>query len=260
MKKLITYLFTLIFSLCICTTAWADTNARVIDNAGLLNDSEKQKLESRIEEISGKYDFDIVIMTTNTIDGKTPQAYADDAYEHGNYGYGANKDGMLFLINMGERDWYISTTGYGETAFTSYGIQYIGNDIKGKLKDKDYYKAFNRLLDDIDKFIKEAQKGKPYSSSHRVKSSSSVLWGILISAVIAAVSVLVMKAGMKTARAKGSAGDYVKRNSLNITGRQDIFLHSTITKTKRASENSSSGSGSHTSSSGASHGGGGGKF
>ena len=82
-------------------------------------------------------------MTAKTLNGATPASYADDTYDYNGYGYGNNRDGLLLLISMEDRDWYISTTGYGITAFTDAGIQYIGNKIKEHLSDGDYDAAFN---------------------------------------------------------------------------------------------------------------------
>lgn len=63
--------------------------------------------------------MDVVVVTTNTLVKKTVQEYADDIYDYGNFGYGQDKDGILLLISLGEEnDCYISTCGYGITAFT----------------------------------------------------------------------------------------------------------------------------------------------
>ena len=55
---------------------------------------------------------------------------------------------------------------------------------------------------------------------------------------------LLIRRGMKTARKKNEAGDYVSR--VNITRRQDIYLYTTTTRRKIESSSSGShGSGGH---------------
>lgn len=57
-------------------TVSAENGDKVVDNADLLTDSQEQELEDRLEELVDKYGCDAVIVTTDTIDGKTPMAYA----------------------------------------------------------------------------------------------------------------------------------------------------------------------------------------
>lgn len=52
----------------------------------------------------------------------------------------------------------------------------------------------------------------------------------------------------------------MKKESLNITEKRDLFLYRTVSRTAKPKNESSGGSSTHTSSSGSTHGGGGGKF
>lgn len=263
MKKFLTCLLTLLFSFCIFTTAFADENLKIIDNANLLTDEEEIKLNDKINEIIEKYNFDIVIYTTDSCNGKTVTAFADDEFDYGGYGIGENRDGMLFLLSMKERDWYISTRGYGIQAFTNYGIDYIGKEAAKNFKDANYYKGFETVLLNADMFLNEANTNKPYDQKHRViKVKNYILGSAIVAGIISLISVLVMKGKMKNYRPQKFAQEYVDKGSFEVVNSQDIFMYSNVSKTKRAeqSSNSSGGSSTHTSSSGASHGGGGGKF
>ena len=99
----------------------------------------------------------------------------------------------------------------------------------------------------------------------RQKRSPNILLSLVIGVVVAAVSVLIMRASMNTKRMQYSASDYMNPGSFHLRTQQDIFLYSNVTKVRRQENNNSSGGGGggssvHTSSSGRSHGGGGGKF
>lgn len=74
---------------------------RVVDEADLLSDSEEKELAGKIEDLTDKYNFDIVIVTADTINGETPMAYADDYYDYNGYGAGADNDGILLLLSGG---------------------------------------------------------------------------------------------------------------------------------------------------------------
>ena len=238
---------------------------RVVDEADLLSDSEEKELAGKIEDLTDKYDFDIVIVTADTINGETPMAYADDYYDYNGYGAGADNDGILLLLSMEDRDWWISTTGYGIDAFTDYGIDVIGDEIVPDLSNGDYYSAFTEFIDLTDDFLAEAEKGTPYDIDHKYKTFSDYIIavgiGLFIGLIIAVISVLVMKSKMKTVAMQNNANNYVVNNSLRLDRSNDIFIYRNVTKTRRP-EPSSSGGGSsiHTGSSGTSHGGGGGKF
>ncbi len=103
---------------------------RLMDTADLLSDSEEATLLRALDEVSERQKMDVVIVTAETLDGSDIVSFADDLYDYCQFGYGTNRDGLLLLISMEDRDWYISTCGYGITAFTDAGIQYIGRQMK----------------------------------------------------------------------------------------------------------------------------------
>ena len=251
------------------STIILDTRERVVDMAELLSDSDKTALLSKLDEISERQKMDIVVLTVNTLDGKTPRDYADDFYDYNGYGFGENKDGILLLVSMEDRDWWISTTGYGITALTDAGIEYISKKFLSDLSDGDYAQAFTTYAELCDQFITQAKTGEPYDIGNMPKEPFNVAWNILVAFVIGLVVAFVvtniMKKQLKTVQLKSEANNYVKSNSMIVTENRDLFLYNQVSRRARPKETdnrsgSSGGSSTHTSSSGSSHGGGGGKF
>ena len=257
-KKIISLL--LVLALCLGMTfsvsaedaeGFANDYCRVQDMAGLMTDSEEAKLNDILDELSIRQKMDVVVVTTNI-------------YDYGNFGYGQDKDGILLLISLGEEnDCYISTCGYGITAFTDAGIKYISKEMTSDLKDGNYFSAFQTFSELCDEFITQARNGKPYDRKSLPKEPLSPIW-ILISLGVGVVLSLIivgrMKAQLKTVRFQSAAGSYVKDDSLDITESRDMFLYETTSKTAKEKKSSSGGSSTHTSSSGRTHGGGGSKF
>ena len=103
----------------------AGTPDKVVDGAGLLTEAEEDALRSRIAEVVSRYQCDLVIVTAASTHGKTPRAFADDYFDENGYGIGASRSGVLLLVSMEERDWYISTGGTAIRAFTEYGLDYM---------------------------------------------------------------------------------------------------------------------------------------
>ncbi len=260
-----------------CTfTVYAENSDKVVDNADLLSDSEETELEAYILEIIEKYDhaYDIAIVTTDSTDGKSAEAYADDYYDYNGYGYGGENSGVILLLDMGDRAWHISTCGKGITVFTDYGIETAGERIVPYLSDGDYYGGFNEFASCADYIIGTYETGgKPYDnytdgdSSGGYSSDRSPGRMFLISLVaglIAALIVcLIMKAQLKTAVKQFGAGNYIRRGSLNVNYSRDIFLYKTVSRHKietNSGGHGGGGSSTHIGSSGSSHGGGGGHF
>ena len=82
----------------------------------------------------------------------------------------------------------------------------------------------------------------------------------MIGLLLATGTVKRMKNKLKTVRFQSAADSYMKKESLNITEKRDLFLYRTVSRTAKPKNESSGGSSTHTSSSGSTHGGGGGKF
>ncbi len=284
-KKIISILFA--FILCLCMTlpafavessdatgdvGFADEYSRVLDYAGVIPQEDDDKLVAQYDEIANRQKVDIVVCFTNGLDGMTTADYAEDLYEKNNYGYGENKDGIMLLVSFENRDWYIATRGYAIQAFTDAGIQYIGNQIKGDLGEKNYYAAAEYFGQLCDEFITNAKNGDVYDEPMGAVDDGDTgsvmpppLW-ILISIgvglVIAFIVVGSMKKKLKTVNMQAAANNYLKDGSLNVTESNDVFLYSNVTRTPKPKDNDNNGSGSstHESSSGNTYGGGGGKF
>ena len=134
----------------------ASTYGRLVDNAKLLSEDEYSQLKEHIDTVSEKYTFDVVIVTEKSIGDKTPTEYADDFFDYKGYGEGDNHDGILFLLDMENRKWAISTTGAGIPYFTDYGQERIMDDVKPYLSDGEYYDAFDTFVTMCDDYINKA--------------------------------------------------------------------------------------------------------
>ena len=242
---------------------------RLVDDAGLLTDAQADRLLDQLDEISQRQKSDIEVVTKNSLDGKSPMEFADDFYDSNDYGYGAQKDGVLFLISMAERDWHISTAGFGITAVTDAGISYMSERFLGELSDGEYAKAFRIFADLCDDFFTQARENEPYDVGNLPKKPFPAVRNLAIALgaglLLAFFAAEVMRGRLRTVRSQQTAGSYVKAGSFKLTRKSDLFLYRQITRVKKPEDHdgpkhSGGGSHTHTSSSGRTHGGGGGKF
>ena len=72
----------------------------LVDEAGLLSEEESSTLINKLEEISQRQKNEVAVVTVNSLEGKTAEAYADDYYDYNGYGYGENDDGLLLLVSI----------------------------------------------------------------------------------------------------------------------------------------------------------------
>lgn len=250
-------------------SGFADLYYRMNDSAQLLTEDEDNELEASLEELSVRQSFDVVIATIDSLDGEgytSMEEYADDLYDYCQFGYGANRDGVLLLISKGDRKWHISTCGYGITAFTDAGIQYLGQQMTPDMADGDYATAFRTFIRWTDAYVTAAREGHPYDVNNMPHEPLSILYlglALVIGLVTALIVTGVMKSQLKSVAPQPDASSYVRQGSMRLTNQRDRFLYRDVHRTERpkASDSSDSGgSSTHTSSSGTTHGGGGGSF
>lgn len=210
--------------------------------------------------------MEVVVAALETTGGYSVMEYADDFYDSNGYGYGENHDGLILIVVMDTRDWWISTCGEAIRVFTDAGIDYIGDRIVPYMADGDFYGAFSEFAGLCSAFMAQAENDDPYDVHALPKSSfqagSAFMISLGIGFVIALIYTGSLKSQLKTVRAQNRAADYMKRDSLKVTESRDFFLYRNVTKIAKQSSSSGrgGGSGTHISSSGRPHGGGGGKF
>lgn len=253
------------------------TGTRVEDFAGLLSSSERIVLQKQFDEISRRQQLDIVVVTVDSLEQRSAMEYADDFFDYNGYGFGENHDGIILLVSMEERDWWISTTGYGITVFTDAGLEYIADRVVPKLSNGQYAKAFEIFGEKCDQFITQARTGEPYDVGNMPKEPFRFGLCLLISLVIglftAGCVVWGLKGQLITVHAQSGAKYYSLSGTPQLTTNKETYLYSTMSSRPRpkygegSSRSGSSfgggfsgGSTVHRSSSDRFHGGRGGKF
>ncbi len=237
------FLIGLLLSLCLSAAAYdygdPVSGAVMSDGADLLSDGEESALNAQMASLCQQYDINIAIVTTDTLDGKTPRRYANDRYDGL---FGANADGILFLLSMEDRDWYIVTESRGKELLSDGEVYDSVDSISYDLKYDRFYDAFSAWLQELPGWL-DATEPEP---------QPNFAVSLVIGAVVALIVVLIMRSGMNTKRQQASARHYLVPGSYHLSVAQDFYLYSRVTKTARPKSNGSSGGGSR--------GGGGGKF
>lgn len=267
----LTYIMILLLSVLIVRPLRADAAERLlprlVDEADLLTDEEEAELLEKLDTVSEERNCDVVVVTTGSLVGKTSTAYADDFFDENGYGMGKERDGILLLVSTEDRDWALSTRGYGITAFTDAGQEYMVEQFLPYLSDGEYLEAFLEYADRCDDYILQADMGEPYDVGNLPQESTRGLipiWILIsfgVSFLIMLIVALIRKSSLKTIYSNDTAEEYKKSGTLKFSDKSDIFVRQQVVRRKIEHDtHSSGGSSTHTSSSGATHGGSSGKF
>lgn len=250
-KKILSLILIIMLFALLAVPAFAADHPRFIDQAGLLSESEAASLTDKLDSYSEHFGFDFVIVTLETLNGMDPEEAA--CYIYDEYGYGAesSNDGVILLINMGERDWAITSTGWGQTAINGDARSFLSNAFIGDLSAGNYSAAFNTFADKSARLVEQAQSGTVYKTPFNFVKS--LIISLVISLIVALIVVSIMKGKLKTVQRQDTAANYVADGSLHLDVERDRYLYSNVARTPRAQNNStrsSSGGSSHSSSSG----------
>ena len=265
-----------------CSLALGAGQQRVFDEAQLFSAEEVQSLEAAIATFQKDAGMDFVVYTSMKDHGTSDSDYeaaADDYYDHGGFGFGEEYDGLLYYLNMNYRIQTISTAGRMIDFLTDERINHILDASYDKLRAADYAATaqitLDRVMDYVKAGIPEGQyrydviTGQQLTPRHKALTMNEILVSALIALV---VGWGVTRITTGSYQLKGSTYRYNYRDNTNVklTAKDDNFLRSSTSRTKKVQSSGggssggfgggSGGSGVRVSSSGRSHGGGSRRF
>lgn len=232
----------------------AEVSANVVDTAGLLTDEQTRTLDTQAAAVSSKHGVGIYIVTVpdyRELDNSGVYEATYGIYHALSLGEGADRDGIILLLSMEDRDF--ATFCHGKTAertFSDYALQQMEEKFLDDFRENDWYGGFLDYVNCCDDYLTRAEAGKPVRES----AMPRILLFCGIALVVAGIVCLVLVLQMKSVAKKTTAGAYAV-GGLQLTGHYDRFTHRTETRRKIETNSGSSGGGS---SGGSSHSGGGG--
>ena len=210
----------------------ADMNY-IFDLSDQLSYEEWAELEARASDISQRHGCGVYAAF---VDDFTEYGGGNDVYKttyqlyHASeLGMGADRDGIIILLSMDDRDYAMFVYGeYAEYAFDEYGQKELEDAFFGYFGDNDWYGGVSHYLDTCDEYLTRAEEGKP------VRKNTLPMYLIVVAAscAIAGGICLMLKWQMKTVHKKAEANEYVAAGGLNLTKQYDRYTHTTETRRK----------------------------
>ena len=240
----------------------------VLDNAGILTESQRSTLETRAAELSEEHGCKLYIVTVKDHSEFNPDVYeaAKGIFTFYDLGYGDGKDIVLLLLSMNERDFAL--IGHGDKGETICGHEsrwIIEDEILDNLGRNDWYGGFSDYFEVCGKQLTKLENGEDvtegadiivgpdgleYHSYNapgqptRMPTGAKLAIGLGAPCLIALGVCATFKAQMKTAKEKTTAEEYVVPGSAALRVRDDRFINRTETRVPIHTESSSGRGGS----------------
>ena len=257
--------------------ASALSTANVIDQLDLLTLDQVNQLQQETERLRETYHLDAVIVITDELMSKSSRDFADDYYDFNDYGVGPEASGLLMLVNMADREVWISTTGHAIDVFTDNRLDQIIDQVTGDLGAGNFYAAGTTFLANVEGFalqgVPEGQYREPAEPLTFFQKLVQMMlyWPIYVAGLITSgVTTFAASSGHRKG-SKTGVGFYRPEGSFALLDKKDQFLRETTRRVLIPKNNNTGGGGlsggggigrssTHTGSSGRTHGGRGGKF
>lgn len=250
--------------------------ALVDDGADLLTASEEDQLQSHAKTLADSTGYDYFVVTTDDAEGKEARDYAEDYYMD----HKTTLDGVIYLIDMDNREVYIATSGMMRYYLDDERWNQALDDAYDCVVDGEYAKAFAAMLSDTDQYLKAGIQEKTYTVDEDTgevvyyetpKEYSlelyEILSGLLLGLVVA-ILIFGITVGKYKMKIENYSYSYRDNSQLKLRRRTDTLVNKVVTHRRIPREDSSSSGGGggghsstvHTGSGGNSFGGGGRKF
>lgn len=212
------------------------TEERVFDEANVLADEEEEELSALIEEKEKMIGADIVLLTIREPeidDYYTIRDYAQNWYETNQFGWDKpNGDGIIYVDNWANGYCWLCTTGRPTQKLDDNTIQFI-IDRTNENVNEDPCAAYETMIKTT------AEEMQNLNLFHfRIGNLWLLLIALAVAAIFAACNLIGNRGQVTTGKST-----YVPEGGVKINRRQDIFLHSHVTRVKVESDHDSGGHG-----------------
>lgn len=158
------------------------------DDAALLSDEEQQSLSEEITNLQETTGWEVYVLTTEDAQGKTAREYADDFYDTTATG----DDGVVFLIDMDNREVTISTAGEAIYYLNDDRIDDILDNGYDYVVDGEYASCFSSMLSDAEYYYEVGVPSDAYTYDeetgeihyYHVLTLGEILFAVVLAAAV----------------------------------------------------------------------------
>ena len=249
MKRISAIVSALIFVLLFSVTSFADSFEVMIDDrASLFSEEEIEMIDSEAYDFALQKNYSVAVVTTDNAMGKSAMEFADDYYDSLIFSSGWSENGMLFLIDMDNREIYVSCAGLCIDEYSDYELDSIVDKGYDCIVNDEYLKCILSMIGEAKNFLSDnynpdefVETGDWYitdggyyeeyiSPNQTTFHISHIFIYIVIGLVAGAITVLVIKNSYKNT----GKGDEFNANdiALELTASTDNIISKNVITTK----------------------------
>ena len=239
--------------------------AVVADEADLMTWDEENALQEALEKLRDRYGYDFLAVTCADAKGMSSMRYA----EQSSLTYGGAEDGVVYLIDMDNRELYIATYGHMEYVLSDSRIESLLDSGYGYLTQGAYADCFSAMIRSTSRYLEQGVPSGAYTyntdngeTAYYEPPKTVTSFEGLIAAVIGLIAgggFFASVSGRYNMKSGNYRYDVGKNGKLNLTARRDRLLHRNVQRHRIYTQSHSSGSGGHGGSGSSIHFGGGGR-
>ncbi len=199
----------------------------VADFADVLTYSQEEAIYNRIAAVKKEWNQDVFVVIFESLEEDISYGAENVLKELQIRGDTLGDPGVLLLLSLEERDWYLQYTDTDDKLPASDVMSEYFLDDFG---DNDFYEGIIAFVDGVEKELS-------------FPLGRNLIIALVVGFVIAFIVVSSMKGKLKTVHNVDHARDYVRAGSFNLEKSRDLYLYSTVTRVARPKNNSSGRSG-----------------
>ena len=237
MKKIISMFLLLAILTVLPISAYAESSVKYVDDqAWILTEEEVSKLTALAEEASEEVGCGIYILTVPDF-RELPEGYNYSVstvlrfyYEAQGYGTGSNRDGVILMLSMAERDYSLYTCGFGDTGLSDPAMDYLTERFLRDFSQDSWYNGFAHYISCTEDLLQKTLDGDPYDEYTATSGEKflgivlCILASLLGSSLITNHFVRQMKSVELKRDAENFAGDLV------LTHQNTRYTNTTTTR------------------------------
>ncbi|MFD1032361.1 TPM domain-containing protein [Metaplanococcus flavidus] len=233
LKSVFAALLIFIFLLVTGSTAFAQIEQRIYDEAGLLSEGEISDLETYAAEKSREQGADFLLLTTDSTGGRPIETYMGDFFDEIADTSG-QENAVVMTIDMGSREFYVAGFGTAETRLDNERAELVIDQSAPYMAAGEYGDAFREMASNAVRYMEYRPGVNPESIF--LQTWFHIAAALLLGGVVVG-SMLYNSGGRNTT----TPATYIDRDHTRVTRDSDRFRNKTVTRRKIPKNNNSGG-------------------
>ena len=237
--------------------------------AAQIGEEKTAEINRKAASISQEYGIDIhIIIVSDFLEysySNNIELFSEEISDGYRLGYKNEENALLLVMSMADRDYDIYSSGFKTNEiFNPYSRSFLENAMLPHFKQNNWAEGFLAYLDECNELLEMAENGEIFEDTSTTGYSSFISneernykLEIVISLIIGLLVGLIARSGVKAAynnqvKQESAASNYIVDNSFKLSVKNDVFTHTTSSRTyspRSSSSSSHSGGGGSRSSS-----------